>query len=128
MSVREDLRYTKDHEWVGRQGDRFLVGITDFAQKKLGDVIYVELPEVDAALIHGQFFGSVESVKAVAEIYAPCDGTVAQVNGELSDAPELVNDDPYGEGWMIEVAASDPSFWEHLLSAADYTALVAAES
>src|SRR5215216_2147026 len=98
----EDLSYTKDHEWVRVRGDQATVGITDHAQQQLGDVVYVELPKVDDKFPSGVPFGSVESVKAVSEIYMPITGRVIEVNEKLNDAPEAVNADPYGDGWMIE--------------------------
>jgi glycine cleavage system H protein len=116
----EDLSYTKDHEWVRPSGDRATVGITDHAQHQLGDVVYVELPKVDDKFETGEPFGSVESVKAVSEIYMPVGGTVVEVNSALNDAPEKVNSDPYGDGWMIVIKPDNPSQIDGLLSAAEY--------
>jgi glycine cleavage system H protein len=116
----EDLSYTKDHEWVRVKGSRATVGITDHAQKQLGDVVYVELPKVGDRFEASEPFGSVESVKAVSEVYMPVTGTVVEVNETLNDSPELVNEDPYGEGWMIVVEMENPAEVDGLLSAAEY--------
>jgi glycine cleavage system H protein len=116
----EDLGYTKDHEWVRVKGGRATVGITDHAQKQLGDVVYVELPKVGDRFEASEPFGSVESVKAVSEVYMPVTGTVVEVNEALNDSPELVNEDPYGEGWMIVVEMENPGEVDGLLSAAEY--------
>jgi glycine cleavage system H protein len=115
----EDLSYTKDHEWV-RAGDRVTVGITDHAQQQLGDVVYVELPRVGDKFESGEPFGSVESVKAVSEIYMPIGGEVVEVNGALNEGPEKVNSDPYGDGWMVIIKPTNPSELDALLSAAEY--------
>jgi glycine cleavage system H protein len=116
----EDLSYTKDHEWVRGQGAEATVGITDHAQHQLGDVVYVELPKVGDRFEKSEPFGSVESVKAVSEIYMPVSAEVIEVNSALSDAPELVNSDPYGGGWMIRIKIDNPSEIDALLSAAEY--------
>lgn len=116
----EELGYTKDHEWVRVAGEQATIGITDHAQHQLGDVVYVELPKADEKFASGEPFGSVESVKAVSEIYMPISGTVVNVNETLNDAPEKVNNDPYGEGWMIVVRVENPSEIDGLLSAAEY--------
>ena len=116
----EDLSYTKDHEWVRARGDRAAVGITDHAQKQLGDVVYVELPRVDDKFEAGEPFGSVESVKAVSEIYMPVSGVVVEVNSALNDEPEKVNSDPYGDGWMIAIRPDNPAQLDGLLTAAEY--------
>jgi glycine cleavage system H protein len=116
------LKYTKDHEWVQVEGDQGVVGITHFAQQQLGDVVYVELPEVGAALTMGQVFGTIESVKAVSELFAPVSGTVTEVNGTLKDRPDAVNSAPH-DTWMIKVRLSDAAQTEGLLSAGDYEAL-----
>jgi glycine cleavage system H protein len=117
------LKYTKDHEWVELHGDRGRVGITDYAQQQLGDVVYVELPEVGAKLKAGQSFGTIESVKAVSELYAPVSGEVVEVNASLRDKPEVVNTNPHGS-WMIVVRLSDPSETGSLLDASQYGDLV----
>ncbi|MDP1795348.1 MAG: glycine cleavage system protein GcvH [Acidimicrobiales bacterium] len=121
MNVPEDLQYTSDHEWIRTEGDQVRVGITDFAQDALGDVVYVGLPTVGDAVTAGQACGEVESTKSVSEIYAPVSGTVVAVNGDVADNPEKVNGDPYGDGWMfvIEVAGGAP---DGLLDAAAYAA------
>lgn len=116
----EELSYTKDHEWVRVKGDSATIGITDHAQNQLGDVVYVELPKVGEKFESGEPFGSVESVKAVSEIYMPLGGEVTQMNTALADSPELVNEDPYGKGWMIELKIADSSEIDGLLSAAEY--------
>jgi glycine cleavage system H protein len=124
----DDLRYTKDHEWVRLEGDRGAVGITHYAQKQLGDVVYLELPEVGRALKEHETFGTVESVKAVSELFAPVSGEVAEINSALVQAPEKINTDPYGEAWMIKVKLADPKAVSALLDAAAYKALVESES
>ncbi len=116
----EELSYTKDHEWVRVKGDSATIGITDHAQNQLGDVVYVELPKVGEKFESGEPFGSVESVKAVSEIYMPLGGEVTEMNAALADSPELVNEDPYGKGWMIELKIADSSEIDGLLSAAEY--------
>jgi glycine cleavage system H protein len=116
----EDLSYTKDHEWVRVKGDAATVGITDHAQKQLGDVVYVELPKIGDRFEATEPFGSVESVKAVSEIYMPVTGTVVEVNESLNDSPEQVNEDPYGDGWMIVVRMENPAQVDGLLSGAEY--------
>jgi glycine cleavage system H protein len=116
----EDLGYTKDHEWVRISGDTATVGITDHAQQQLGDVVYVELPKVGDKFEAAEPFGSVESVKAVSEIYMPLNASVLAVNDTLNDKPELVNEDPYGAGWMIRITMNNPSEADALLSAVEY--------
>jgi glycine cleavage system H protein len=123
MSYPTQLKYTKDHEWIDLQGDRGRVGITDYAQRQLGDVVYLELPEVGAQLKAGQSFGTIESVKAVSELYAPMSGEVVEVNGALKDKPEAVNTSPH-DSWMIVLRVTDPSEAGALLDAAQYTDLV----
>jgi glycine cleavage system H protein len=124
----DDRRYTKEHEWVRVEGDRGRVGITDYAQDQLGDVVYLELPEVGRALKAGESFGTVESVKAVSELYAPVSGEVVEVNSELVSKPEAINSDPHGRAWMIMVRLSDAKEPGRLLDAAAYQALVESES
>ena len=116
----EDLSYTKDHEWIRVKGDLATVGITDHAQKQLGDVVYVELPKVGDRFETTEPFGSVESVKAVSEIYMPVTSSVVEVNESLNDSPEQVNEDPYGDGWMVVVRMENPAQVDGLLSAAEY--------
>jgi glycine cleavage system H protein len=117
VSVPEELQYTRSHEWVRREGETATVGITDHAQDELGDVVFVELPEVGAAFDAGDSFGVVESVKAVSDLYAPVGGEVVEVNGALEDAPEKINEDPYGDGWILKLRASGEG---DLLSAQEY--------
>lgn len=124
MQVPDDLRYTKDHEWLRVAGDQGTVGITDFAQDALGDVVFVELPAVGSALGQGQTFGVVESNKTVSDLFAPVAGKVVAVNEELRARPELVNQDPYGAGWMIRLAVSGSGDGPDLLDAAGYRAHV----
>ncbi len=125
MSVPGDLQYTKSHEWVRVEDGVATVGITDHAQDELGDVVFVELPEMGATLAPGDSFGAVESVKAVSDLYAPVGGEVVEVNGALEDSPEKINEDPYGEGWILKLRISDEG---DLLSAADYEKLLEEES
>jgi glycine cleavage system H protein len=117
LSVPGDLQYTKTHEWMRREGDTATVGITDHAQDELGDVVYVELPEQGASFGAGDAFGTIESVKAVSDLYAPVGGEIVEVNSSLEDAPEKVNEDPYGEGWIIRLHVSGEG---NLLSAEEY--------
>jgi len=116
----EDLNYTKDHEWVRVKGSEATAGITDHAQDQLGDVVYVELPKVGDKFEASEPFGSVESVKAVSEIYMPVSGSVIEVNDSLNDAPEQVNEDPYGEGWMIRIRIDNPAQVDALLTSIEY--------
>jgi glycine cleavage system H protein len=124
-NVPPDLKYTRDHEWAKKEGPRIRVGITAYAQEQLGDVVFVELPKVGAKVTQRQSFGVVESVKAVSDLFAPVSGEVAEVNSELPKAPETVNADPYGRGWMILVTPSAPGEWDTLLDAAGYVAFLA---
>lgn len=121
MNVPSDLLYTEEHEWARVEGDTVVVGITNYAQDELGDVVYVELPLVGDTVRQSDPFGVIESVKAASDLYAPASGEVVEINSQLEDAPELVNTDPYGDGWMIKIAPSD---WdaekENLMSAAEY--------
>jgi glycine cleavage system H protein len=125
MAVPEDLKYTKSHEWVRVEDDVATVGITEHAQDELGDVVFVELPEQGATLDAGDSFGAVESVKAVSDLYAPVGGEVVEVNGALEDSPEKINEDPYGEGWILRLRFSEEG---DLLSASDYEKLLEEES
>jgi glycine cleavage system H protein len=127
-SFPDNLRYTKDHEWVRLSGDRGTVGITDHAQQQLGDVVFVELPEVGSTVTSGQRFGTVESVKAVSELYSPVTGEVVEVHDALTETPEVINTDPYGEAWMIVVKLADPASVGSLMDAAKYKAYVESES
>ena len=127
-NVPENLHYSKDHEWVRVETDTAVVGITDHAQEQLGDVVYVELPKPGEEFAAHESFGSVESVKAVSEIFTPVSGKVAEVNQSLNDEPEKVNNDPYGEGWMIKIKMSNSSEVDSLLTAAEYEDFTKAES
>lgn len=124
MSYPESLRYTKDHEWVSLQGDIATIGITDFAQRELGDIVYVEVETIGKPLKAGDVFGTVEAVKTVSDLFLPVDGEVTELNEALTNAPELVNTDPYGEGWMIKMKVSQPADVDALMDAAGYEALV----
>jgi glycine cleavage system H protein len=119
--IPDDLHYTKDDEWARAENARVVVGITDYAQKQLGDIVYVELPVVGTTLHQGDVFGVVESVKAVSDLYAPVSGEVVEVNGDLAARPQTVNEDCYGDGWLIALAVDDPAEVEDLLDAAAYT-------
>ena len=127
MEFPDDLHYTKEHEWLRLEGNDGLIGITDFAQDALGDVVFVELPAVGATLTQGQTFGVVESNKTVSDLFAPVTGRVTAVNHVLREEPERVNRDPYGEGWMIRIAVSKRDEVDGLLDAAGYRAFVASE-
>ncbi len=124
MNVPEQLRYSSDHEWLSRDGSRARVGITDYAQDALGDVVYVQLPNVGDSVAAGDTFGEVESTKSVSDIYAPVGGTVAAVNDALADAPQLLNEDPYGEGWICDIEMNDLEQFDALLEAPAYAKLV----
>ena len=119
-NIPAELKYTKDHEWTKLEGDTVVVGITDFAQSALGDIVFVELPEVGKTLNAHQTFGVVESIKSVSDLYSPISGTVVEVNSKLPDAPELCNAEPYGSAWMIKVKLSNSQEMNSLLSASDY--------
>lgn len=120
LSLPEDVRYTKDHEWVRKTGANVVIGISDFAQDQLGDIVFVELPEVGDSFAAGDEFGTVESVKAVSELYMPLGGEVAAVNAALEEAPELVNNAPYDKGWMVELKPSDTGALDQLMDRAAY--------
>ena len=128
MEFPEDVKYTEQHEWLRLEGSRARVGITDYAQDALGDVVYVDIPEVGTEVKAGEPFGEVESTKSVSDVYAPVSGTVSERNAALVEAPELVNRDPYGDGWMIVVDLADPSEMEVLLDAAAYRSFTERES
>jgi len=125
-NVPGELRYTREHEWAKVEGDRARIGITAFAQEQLGDVVFVELPKPGARVAAMQAFGVVESVKAVSDLFAPLSGEVVEVNGELTKKPEIVNTDPYGQGWMIVVKLADPREIDALMRAEDYEKFIAA--
>lgn len=124
MNYPENLKYTKDHEYVRVEGNRAYVGITFHAQDQLGDVVFVELPEVDSGIKKGEVLATVESVKAVSDVYAPVSGIVVEVNDILTDSPETINNDPYGEGWICAIELSDVSELDDLMSSDDYQKLV----
>lgn len=127
MPYPTDRKYTREHEWIQVNGDSAAVGITDYAQQSLGDIVFVETPKVGTELTAGKTFGTVESVKAVSDLFAPASGTVTEVNGELATAPEKVNSDAHG-AWMVKVTLKNPSELDALLSAADYEKFVAEEA
>ena len=125
MSFPTNLRYTKDHEWVKQEeGDTFIVGITDYAQRELGDIVYVEVETIGKSLQAGDVFGTVEAVKTVSDLFLPVQGTVLELNPELAGSPDLINTDPYGKGWMIKMTVKDPVQVTNLLDAAGSGALV----
>ncbi|UXS28835.1 glycine cleavage system protein GcvH [Staphylococcus delphini] len=124
MAVSSGLKYSKEHEWVKVEGNTAIIGITDFAQSELGDIVFVELPEVEDELTEGETFGSVESVKTVSELYSPVSGKVVAVNENLEDAPEAVNESPYEEAWMVKVELKDESELDALLDAAGYEKMI----
>lgn len=125
MSTPDNLKYTKDHEWVSVDGNVATVGITDFAQRELGDIVYVDIPSEGEDLAQEETFGSVEAVKTVSDLFMPVSGKVIEVNGDLEDAPESVNQDPYGKGWMVKIEMSAPEELDSLLDAAAYGELTA---
>ena len=124
MNIPSELKYTKDHEWIRVEGDTITIGITDFAQSELGDIVYVEVETVDETLEIEEIFGSVEAVKTVSDLFLPVSGEIIEFNETLEDEPEKVNSDPYGEGWMIKVKCSDISQLDDLLSAEDYKTII----
>ena len=126
MNVPTDLKYTKDHEWVKVDGDLVTVGITDFAQSELGDIVYVEVDALDETLDADSVFGTVEAVKTVSDLFLPVAGEIVEFNESLEEEPEKVNDDPYGDGWMIKIKGADTADLETLLSADDYKAIIGA--
>lgn len=127
MEYPEDLKYSKEHEWVLVEGNVATIGITDFAQDQLGDIVFVEMPAIGDKVSKEDAFGVVESVKAVSDVYAPVSGAVLEVNDDLPDNPEMLNEDPYGDGWMIKIEMNDPDELKDLMSAAEYEEYVAAE-
>ncbi|HKL96527.1 MAG TPA: glycine cleavage system protein GcvH [Paludibacteraceae bacterium] len=124
MTIPSNLKYTKEHEWIRVEGETAYVGITDFAQSELGEIVFVEIETVGETLVENEIFGSVEAVKTVSDLFMPLSGEVLEVNTALEDHPELVNTDPYGDGWMIKVAITDATEIDTLLSASDYKALI----
>jgi glycine cleavage system H protein len=126
MNIPSELKYTKDHEWVKIEGDVATIGVTDFAQSELGDIVYVEVETVDETLEAEEIFGTVEAVKTVSDLFLPLSGEIIEFNESLEDEPEKVNSDPYGEGWMIKLKCSDLSQVDNLMSADDYKTLIGA--
>lgn len=126
MNIPANLKYTKDHEWVSIEGDVATVGITDFAQKELGDIVYVEVETLDQTLDKDEVFGTVEAVKTVSDLFLPLSGEIIEFNDDLESNPENVNSDPYGKGWMVKVKISDATEVDQLLSSEDYAALIGA--
>ena len=126
MNVPNDLKYTKDHEWISIDGDNATIGITDYAQGELGDIVYVEIEALGEELEKEEIFGSVEAVKTVSDLFLPVSGEITELNEGLEDNPELINDDPYGEGWIIKMKISNQSELSDLLSADDYKELIGA--
>ena len=124
MSYPDNLKYTKDHEWISLEGDIATIGITDFAQRELGDIVYVEVETIGNPLAAGAVFGTVEAVKTVSDLFLPVAGTVQELNAELANAPELVNSDPYGKGWMVKMKVDNPADVAGLLDAAGYESVV----
>ena len=125
MNFPENLRYTKDHEWISLEGNVATIGITDFAQRELGDIVYVDINTVGKTLNAEEVFGTVEAVKTVSDLFLPVAGTIAEVNSDINDNPKAVNNDPYGEGWMVKVTVTNPADVEALMDAAAYSASVA---
>jgi len=124
MNVPENLKYTKDHEWIKIEGDNVFIGITDFAQGELSDVVFVEIETEGEELDREEIFGTIEAVKTVSDMFMPISGTVLEVNSKLEDTPEIINSDPYGDGWMIKTSIADPSELDDLLSADQYKELI----
>ncbi|HLI25012.1 MAG TPA: glycine cleavage system protein GcvH [Acidimicrobiales bacterium] len=124
MNVPEELRYTPDHEWVRLEGGKVRIGITDYAQDALGDVVFVQLPQPGSSVGAGQSFSEVESTKSVSDVYAPLAGTVVEVNGELDGSPQKLNEDPYGEGWLAVIEPADPDAYGNLMDAGAYRRLI----
>jgi glycine cleavage system H protein len=126
--IPEELKYTSEHEWARIDGDVATIGITDHAQQELGDITFVEVPEVDGSLKQNEVFGTIESVKAASDLYAPLSGKITEVNPDLEESPEVINESPYEKGWILKIKMSDKSEEDALLSAADYKSVVEAES
>ena len=126
MNIPNELKYTKDHEWVRAEGDTLTIGITDFAQSELGDIVYVEIDTLDETLEAEEVFGTVEAVKTVSDLFLPVAGEIVEINESLEDEPEKVNDDPYGQGWMIKLKCNDIADLDTLMSAYEYKALIGA--
>ncbi|WP_353196066.1 glycine cleavage system protein GcvH [Parapedobacter defluvii] len=126
MTFPTDLKYTKDHEWIRVAGDEAVVGITDFAQRELGDIVFIDINTIGEEVVQDQVFGTIEAVKTVSDLFMPVSATVLSVNEKIDSSPELVNQDPYGEGWLVRVKLNSPADVDGLLSATDYEALVSA--
>lgn len=126
MNFPTELKYTKDHEWIKLEGDDAIIGITDFAQRELGDIVYIDINTVGKEIAENEVFGTVEAVKTVSDLFMPVSGTVLEINGKLDAAPELVNQDPYGDGWMVKISANEVLDIDKLLSADQYKELVGA--
>jgi glycine cleavage system H protein len=124
MNIPENLLYTEDHEWIRVEGDEAFIGITDFAQKELGDIVFVEVETVDETLDKGEAFGTIEAVKTVSDMFMPIDGTVLELNEKIEDSPEVINKDPYGEGWIIKIKLADASQLDELLDSSAYKASI----
>lgn len=124
MNVPDELKYTSEHEWVRVEGDEVVVGVTDFAQGELGDVVFLEIETEGETLSKGDTFGTIEAVKTVSDLYMPLDGEVTEVNAALEDTPELVNSQPFGDGWMVRIRITDPAQLDELMSADEYRALI----
>ena len=124
MNYPDNLKYTKEHEWIRTEGDEAIIGITDFAQHELGDIVYVEIEVIEQELKGGEIFGTVEAVKTVSDLFLPVSGTITEVNPKLNANPELVNNDPYGEGWMVKMKLSNPEELNSLMNAQAYQSLV----
>jgi glycine cleavage system H protein len=124
MNFPADLKYTKDHEWISLEGNVAIIGITDYAQRELGDIVFVEVETIGKELEAGEVFGTVEAVKTVSDLFLPVSGTITELNAELKNSPESVNNDPYGKGWMVKMTVKDPADVEALMDAAAYEALV----
>ncbi len=127
MNIPDNLKYTKDHEWIRMEGDVAWVGITDYAQGELGDIVFVEIETVGETLDRGEVFGTIEAVKTVSDVFLPVSGEILESNPALADTPELVNKDPYGEGWMIRMKVSNPAELDELMNAEDYRKMINAE-
>lgn len=126
MNVPENLKYSKDHEWVKQDGNQVTIGITEYAQGELGDIVFVDIDSEISEISKGESFGTIEAVKTVSDLFAPCNGKVLEINSKLEDQPELINSDPYGEGWIIKVELSDPSDLDDLLNNVNYQAQITA--
>jgi glycine cleavage system H protein len=124
MNFPADLKYTKDHEWISLEGNVAIIGITDYAQRELGDIVFVEVETIGKEMEAGEVFGTVEAVKTVSDLFLPVSGTITELNAELKNSPESVNNDPYGKGWMVKMTVKDPADVEALMDAAAYEALV----